>query len=184
MRSIALATASALMLLASSCFAAEGKKDEDTDFFGGGFGDASKIVINAADAKKVVAPMRVREDKEAAKGKYLDTPDSPPGGKKIKGGHAEFEFEVKEAGIYCLHLRGWWPDACGDSVYASIDGKTRFRLTGPTMKCWKWVTAKNKLFKLSEGKHALKVANCEDGARFDQVLLTKDKDYVPVGVEE
>lgn len=183
MRFITRATAWALVLLAGSCFAAEGKKEADDGFFGG-FEDATKIVINAADAKKVVAPMRMREDPKAAKGKYLDTPDSPPGGKKIKGGHAEFEFEIKAEGIYLLHLRGWWPDACGDTVYIHLDEKTRFRLGGPTQKCWKWVTPRNKLFNLTKGKHALKVANSEDGARFDQIVLTKDKEYVPVEIEE
>ena len=181
MRFITRATAWALVLLTGSCFAAEGKKEADDGFFGG-FEDATKIVINAADAKKVVAPMRMREDPKAAKGKYLDTPDSPPGGKKIKGGHAEFEFDVKEEGKYYLHVRVWWPDACGNTLLAFVDGK-RKTVTSPTTKHWRWVKVEH-LFRLGAGKHKLKVANGEDGARFDQVLLTTDKRYVAVDIEE
>ena len=183
MRFIALATASVLMLLASPGFAAEGKKDAGDDFFGG-FEDTTKIIINAADAKKVVAPMRIREDKKAAKGKCLDTPDSGQKKKKITDGHAEFEFEVKESGKYVLHIRALWPDACGNTLVVFVDKERKKSVTDPTTKHWHWVKAMRRVYKLAAGKHKLKVANGEDGAAFDQVLLTTDKEYVPQGIEE
>lgn len=156
----------------------------EDDFFGG-FGDKGKIIIYASAAKKVVAPMRFGTDPKAAKGKYLEIPDSPPGGEKLKTGHAFIDFEVKEKGDYCLHLRAWWPDACGNSMYVSVDdSKKKVWIEDATVKHWHWVKARRKTFLLDKGKHTIKVMNREDGARFDQILLTTDKEYVPQGTEE
>jgi len=153
------------------------------DFFGGG-DDTGKIVINAADAKKVVPPMRMVDDATAAKGKRLEIPDSAKGAPKIKGGEAQFEFVVKEDGKYYLHMRAFWPDACANSMYVEVAGKPKKKIEDSTVEHWHWVPLKMAVFKLKKGKTTLVVKNREDGARFDQVLLTTDKDAVPVGIEE
>lgn len=106
----------------------------------------------------------------------------------ISSGHALFEFKVKEPGKYYLYLRAWWPDACGNSFFVFLNGK-KVWLEDQTMGHWHWVKARSKVFKLAKGKQTLKVACREDGARFDQVLLTKkgekgEEAYVPVGIEE
>ena len=178
MKSAVWVAAVAVFAAASVPLAAE------EDFFGGG-GDTSKIVISAADAKTVAPPMRYGQDADAAKGRYLEIPDSGKGGTKVKAGvgHAEFGFEAKEAGRYYLHVRAWWPDACGNSVDVSINGKTK-TVTDSTTKNWHWVKLPMQRFKIKKGRNTLRVINREDGARFDQVLLTTDDSLVPIGVEE
>ena len=173
-----------IALAAASTFAAEKEKKDDDVF--GGFEDTGRIVINAASAKKVVPPMRWGKDAKAAKGKFLEIPDSGKGGAKVKEGqgHAVFEFEAKEEAKYYLHVRVWWTDGCGNSINVAVDGKKNVRIEDPTYKHWHWVKAKRKVIKLGKGKHTLKVSNREDGARFDQILLTNDKEYVPQGIEE
>ena len=174
----------AIALAAASTFAAEkGKKDDDVF---GGFEDTGRIVINAASAKKIAAPMRWGKDAAAVKGKFLEIPDSGKTGAKVKEGqgHAIFEFEAKEDGKYYVHMRVWWTDACGNSIHVAVDDKKPIRIQDSTYKHWHWVKAKRKVIKLTKGKHALKVSNREDGARFDQVLLINDKEYVPQGIEE
>jgi len=47
---------------------------------------------------------------------------------------------------------------------------------------WHWV--KGMKVTLAAGTHELKVLNREDGAKLDQILLSRNEQYVPVGVEE
>ena len=106
----------------------------------------------------------------------------------ISQGHAAFEFEVKDAGKYFLHVRVWWPDACGNSLFVFVGGK-KVWIEDQTMGHWHWVKARGKVFKLVQGKQTLKVACREDGARFDQVLMLKkppkgEEPCVPVGIED
>ena len=166
------------LLLGGGLYAADG------GFWGGGFGEDPMIVINAVDAKKVVAPMRFLEDPTAAKGKCLEIPDSGAGGKKIPTGvgHAEFEFNVDKSDTYVLYIRAWWPDGCGNSVLVSIDGKKAKPIEDSTNKIWHWVKLRLKKYKLDKGKHTVVVTNREDGARFDQIVLTTEAASQPVGI--
>ena len=149
----------------------------------GGFEDTGRIVINAASAKKVVAPMRWGKDEKAAKGKFLEIPDSGKGGTKVKEGHghAIFEFEAKEEGKYYIHVRVWWADGCGNSINVAVDGKKSIRIEDPTYKHWHWV--KGPRLQLTEGWHWIRFQNREDGAKLDQFLLTTSSRYVPVRKE-
>ncbi len=167
------------LVMAAACAVASAADD----FFGGG-DEAGKIIINAADAKRVVPPMRFGADAKAAKGKFLEIPDSPKGGPKIHGGQAEFVAQVKEDGKYVLFLRVWWPDACGNSFNVVVGKKAPKCVTDSTVRHWHWVKLPHQIFKLKKGAVKIVVRNREDGARFDQILLTTDREYVPVGIEE
>ena len=173
----------------------EHRREAAHDFFGG-FDDTSKIVIDAASAKQVVAPMRLSSDAKAAKGKSLEVPGSGFRRGAAPEGHAVFEFDVTEDGTYWLHVRAYWPgpadlpnrataaDRPRSIVFVSLDGGKRVRFGGRTMAHRYWVKVRKGLFRLRKGKHTLKIAILGHGVRLDQILLTTDKDYVPVSIEK
>ena len=187
----------AALCLPASLGAAQGEyRGEATHDFWGGFGVAGKIVLDAASAKEVVAPMRLRTDSKAAKGKSLEVLGPGPQRETTTGGHAILELDVKEKGEYSLYVRAHWPGpaslpnrACSADelrkvVFLTLDDGKCFRLGGRTTGRWYWVRARQKRFPLLKGKHTLKIAILGDGVRLDQILFTRDRDYVPVGIEK
>ncbi len=69
----------------------------------------------------------------------------------------------------------------------SVDGNRSFSFgQDGTFKCWHWVKGPRRLkqLELKKGVHTLKLMNREDGVRVDQILLTTDRRYVPVGTEQ
>jgi hypothetical protein len=157
---------------------------------------SGKIVIEAENAGEVVPHfvLKSTKDKEVSGGKYLEIPDESCGKKKEDvRGYATYTLDVKETGAYYLWLRIWWLDSCANSVWAQIDGQPaasgdeKGLMIGEdgTYKRWGWRDPKgaNSKFKLTAGKHKLTLSVREDGARFDQILLTKDE-TVPVRIEK
>ena len=53
-------------------------------------------------------------------------------------------------------------------------------------KNWHWVKAPRRIkdLRMGAGQQKLTIQNREDGVRIDQILLTRDRRFVPVGVEE
>ena len=161
------------------------------------FDEPERILINIADAAKVEAPMRLVDDSNVAKGKYLWAPEGP-GHKELHKqgqGSATYEFEVKTRGKYAFWGRGHWCCGCGNSLFIQFDDRGQQYLFADdgTYGVWHWVRyggTGDKTFRFREGKHTLKITNREDGAKIDQVLLLledsqdKEEQYVPVGIEE
>ncbi|MBM4044790.1 MAG: hypothetical protein FJ279_06740 [Planctomycetes bacterium] len=144
-----------------------------------------RILINAADAVKVDPPMVMVDDKTAAKGKHIWAPEGPDDKEISIGGSATFKFDAAEPGDYILWVRANWHCSCGNSVNVAIDGAEPTAVgEDGTYQRWHWVKKIGKTFKLTQGAHTMVVGNREDGAKFDQVLLTKDKDYIPVDIEQ
>jgi len=169
----------------------ENRKEVVHDFFKG-FEDSSKIVIDATSVKEIVAPMRLETDRRAAKGKSLQVPSSSLRRGATPEGCALFEFDVKEEGKYCLHVRAHWPglpnrataaDRARSAAFVSLDGGQRLRVRGLTRAHRLWVKVR-RVFLLRKGKHTLKIAILGRGVRLDQILLTTDKEYVPQGIEK
>lgn len=102
-------------------------------------------------------------------------------------GEARYAFEVKSDGSHYMWCRVWWLDSCGNSFAVSIDGARPFTFgQDGTYRRWHWMKAPPRLtqLKLSKGRHTLRISNREDGIRLDQILFTKDRRYVPVGIED
>ncbi|MDT8391468.1 MAG: hypothetical protein RRC34_13270 [Lentisphaeria bacterium] len=156
------------------------------------------VLINAADAQKITAPMRLVKlndtDTEkpakpvagAADETYLEIPQGA-GKPPEAAGDASFSFTVDKKGTYYLWARVWWTDGCGNSIGVSIDDGKAFILgQDATYKQWHWVKVKGRLSQLNldAGDHVLTLSNREDGVAIDQILLTRNTRYVPVGIEK
>ncbi len=141
----------------------------------------AKICFEAEYAKSVDAPMRVikKSNKNWSGEGYLEVP--PEAGKK--GGDAAYTISVAQAGSYSVWARTFWQDGCGNSVGVQVDDYSPATLgQDGTYNRWHWVNAKGAKYKLSAGKHTVKLLNREDGIMVDQVFLTTDDEYVPEGI--
>lgn len=159
-------------------------------------GDA--ICLDAADPATLEAPVEVtavtnapaefREKiaKGLSGGRYLEIAQGKGYPPSVTAGVATYTFTIKQAGDYVLWLRAWWIDECGNSFSIHVDEAKPFIFgEDSTFKTWHWVRAPLRLkqLTLTPGTHVLTVRNREDGVALNQILLTPDKNYVPVDIE-
>jgi len=161
---------------------------------------ADTLCFEAESAHEIILPFKITQASEdtcktnktllkgASGNAYLEIPEGTGAKKdKDKTGVATFTFEITHPGDYMLWCRVWWADECGNSVMVSIDNAKPFTLgQDTTYRTWHWIKPEVKLSQLhlEKGQHTLKLLEREDGIAIDQILLTSDMGYVPVGIEE
>jgi len=136
------------------------------------------IWIEAEDANFVSSEMMIGLDNKASKGKYIYAPDiSDPEDE----GYMEYQIDILTPGIYKIWARCYWPDGAANSFFVSTDEESEVILgNDQTFNFWHWVPGP--LYRLSTGKHILKIRDREDGSRLDKILLTDNTVYVPTGM--
>ena len=154
--------------------------------------DAVAVTGNRKDKIRLVA------DEDASGGKCYEIPDKV--GKPEDGKYCSwlYRFTVKKAGFYTFWCRRKWLDACGDTLAVRFDRereprdvkKTEFLFGGSDSKPVRWAwspvheNGNPRQFFLTAGAHVVEILNREDGPRFDVILLTADRDYVPQGLDD
>ncbi len=98
----------------------------------------------------------------------------------------EYNIDFTTPGTYNVWLRGYAPNATGDSVYVSLDGQTPTTLTGLSPQQWSWanstLSGQRVAFEVTEAReHTLFLWMREDGLRLDRLVLTLDDNYTPAG---
>jgi len=139
--------------------------------------------------QKVDEPYKDIKGRPSSKG-YLYIPDkvNPKDKDNVPlpdpPGKVVFEINVPKAGQYNLWIRRWWMDSCGNSVFVMVEGSPTKHVFGEeaTYQYWYWSKLKNETLSLKAGVNRLVLLNREDGIRLDQVCLTTDDRYTPVGV--
>jgi hypothetical protein len=166
--------------------------------------DYEFIRIEAEKAEKIEGEiMRVVDDAEASGGKCIEIPDKAgtpwaKDGTPVKMARAVYRFAVKKPGNYTFWCRRKWFDQCGDTFALRFDRegqprneKTEFLFGADDSSKpprWGWTPVREngnpRQFFLDAGPHVMEIVNREDGPRFDVLLLTNDRDFVPVGLED
>ena len=161
--------------------------------------DFERVRIEAEDALKIEGKlMRIAEDKDASGGRCIEIPDKAGTPEDGKFARAVYKLKIAKPGLYTFWCRRKWLDGCGDTFAVRFDSegkprdllKTEFLFGGSDSKPvrWAWspvfVKGKPRQFFLDRGEHVMEILNREDGPRFDVILLTNDRDYVPQGLEE
>lgn len=169
--------------------------------------DFEFIRLEAESAEKVEGEiMRIVADAGASGGKCIEIPDKAGDCQAKKDVPAKFaralyRFTIKKPGDYTFWCRRKWHDSCGDTLAVRFDREGQPRTLEPPQEYlfggsdskpvrWAWspVFVKGKgtprQFFLDAGEHVLEILNREDGPRYDVILLTNDRDYVPVGMED
>ncbi len=135
--------------------------------------------VAGASAEKYIEIPQASVTNVPAKTEAKVTPPLP--------GKVSYDIQASDSGPHQLWCRVWWLDTCGNSVSIGVDGQRAFSFgQDRTFKRWHWVKAPARLkqLTLSEGTHSIVISAREDGIRVDQILLTDDEDYVPVGIED
>lgn len=136
------------------------------------------LVIDLSAATDVKPPFALKQDAEAAKGIKLVLPEGA--GSAQHKGSASLKLEVKEPGDYFLWARVYWNDSCGNSVLLRIINTGASLVTEDSLYgTWHWVKAGR--VALSPGEHAVVLLEREDGIALDQLLLTRDPNFLPLG---
>ena len=158
-----------------------------------------RVTVEAEAAVEVSAPIvLVRKESPPANVKfaagasgdaYLAIPQGVGNPPDNPNGSATLKIDIPADDNYTLWCRVWWLDECGNSFTIKIDDETPFLFgEDATFKTWHWVrypvarTAKP--LYLTKGTHQITFLNREDGVCLDQVILSADKRFVPVGVEK
>jgi hypothetical protein len=100
-----------------------------------------------------------------------------------------FTFQTSLTGTYYVWVRGYAPNAAGDSLYIGLDGQPvngDNRLTGFAPRTWDWANetmgGSTAVLEINEaGVHTLHLWIREDGLQIDRILLTRDETYRPIG---
>jgi len=146
------------------------------------YADDARIVFEA-ESGMVKAPMAVIESGDCSGGKYVLAPEGPEHKEISIGGDVTCAFEVKTPGEYTLWLRVHFNGACGNSLGLLLDGVELGVVEDAVFEKWHWTPLRGQRPNLAAGAHTLVIANREDGASCDQVLLTRDPDLRPTGIE-
>ncbi|MDD5705578.1 MAG: hypothetical protein PHR35_06605 [Kiritimatiellae bacterium] len=161
-------------------------------------GAPSAVVFEAETAAGCEAPMVIAAATNAsasadfiagASGEsYLEIPEKAGNPPKLEAGMARFEVDLPAHGDYILWARVYWEGECSNSFSVQIDGGAPFCFgENATYRAWHWVKYPvSRLavpIRLKQGRHTLLFRNREDGVRLDQVALSANKRFVPVGIE-
>lgn len=151
----------------------------------GGGALVSHLAFEAEDAQ-LMLPMRVMKQWAASKGEMINSP-------RESAGAATFVFEITVPGTYVVWCRVLSPQAKGDSFYVSVDGMGEDiydTSEGSWSGVWQWtrvnaraggwpLTVNPRLFVLSAGRHWLTFRAREPYTCLDQVIITRDLNFVP-----
>ncbi|MBN2531963.1 MAG: cellulase family glycosylhydrolase [Spirochaetales bacterium] len=102
-------------------------------------------------------------------------------GSAPQDGHMAYTFTISQSGEYRVWTRVKTPNTGDDSFWVKMDSGawTKWDNIGPFPE-WEWDSAGD--YTLSSGTHTLTFAYCEDGAKFDKLLITGDFLYTPSGL--
>lgn len=102
----------------------------------------------------------------------------------------QYTLNFTTTGTYYVWLRGYAPNAAGDSLYLALDDQPIVTLTGFAPGAWTWTneritdsfngtSAVATLTITGPGLHTLRLWQREDGLRLDRIILTTDSNYNP-----
>ncbi|MFA4985045.1 MAG: hypothetical protein WC712_00535 [Candidatus Brocadiia bacterium] len=140
----------------------------------------NRIVFNAIDFETKEGPVELLEETGMAAGKCIFVPDTVLGKPVKLLVKLHYKFKVEKAGEYKVWIRHWWQDECGNSLLLVFDdGPELLFGEDGTVSRWRWPPALRDTVQLKEGEHTLTIIPREDGLKFDQIMLTTDKEDYP-----
>lgn len=157
---------------------------------------AERLIFESENADRIEAPLR-RVEKDAprdghafledASGEaYLQIPQGSGNPPKVPEGKAVYTLEVGESGRYVLWCRVYWEDECGNSLNVQLEDGPVFAIGQDAVyKRWHWVRSPPRLplLRLEPGTYRLTLGNREDGVAVDQVALSNERRFVPMGIQ-
>lgn len=108
---------------------------------------------------------------------------APSAEKKAFGGSAEFAIELPKAQQVSIWFRTRWGGTCANS-FELVAPAGPLQLIGEdgTYGAWHWV--KGSRLPLAAGKNVFVMKPREPDVQIDQIVVTADEGFVPMGVEQ
>ena len=144
---------------------------KDQNYVSQAQGSGNQTTIEAEDGD-LYSPMRSSTDSNASSGEYIWVTSG-------NGGYAEYSFHIPEAGTYYIWGRVKGTTTGYNSFYFSVDNGNHVTWNLPVSSKWGWDQAASAYF--SAGQHTIKIEQREYRAQLDQLIITKDQNYVPNG---
>ncbi len=148
-----------------------------------------------AEAGTIQAPLAVRNNAEAARGKYLTYPAG-----NNQDAKATYSFEIAQAGTYIIWTRsrknqtpaGSWMvsvDGGADQIYDVFQGQINEQWTWNRLSGRGTGTAENpqfnpRQFNFAAGRHTIEFKARYEETWLDKILITSDLNFVPSGLED
>jgi len=143
------------------------------------------IVVEAEDATEVSAPMSVSELDEVSGGKAVTIPrEKDPENPSKPEASLRYTVNLPEAAEAHIWCRVYFHSECENSFIAKLPGAPPSTVGDSTYNHWHWVKMRGPAVELDSGASEIVIEGREYGAWIDQLLLTSDADYVPVGIEQ
>ena len=152
------------------------------------------LVLEAEDQVAIALPMAIEDDATAAKGKCVSIPLAVGAARDPKAkeeapvkegkGSVSLRFTVPAATTAQVWFRVRWKGVCSNSLIAVFAGQPPLTVgQDQTYDQWHWVKLDGPGLKLAAGEQTVVLREREDGIAVDQVLLTSDRDFVPMDIE-
>lgn len=139
------------------------------------------LVIEAESMSGLTAPMALAEESDTAGGQCVRIPAGLKGATPT--GRIETSFNMPAEGEVKVWYRVHWNGTCANSLTMSVAGMPEY-IVGEdgTYGAWHWVHTP--VIPLPQGEHTLVIGQREEDVAIDQILITQDLEYFPMGIEE
>lgn len=143
-------------------------------------GSSFHHVLEAEQLDSIVAPMVVERVSTASRERCLRI---PPGQPKTapKSGQATMTISTTESSTAYLWFRVYWTGSCSNSLQVDAPRRPPTVVEDSTYHVWHWLRMPP--VSLSTGLNTITIRQREPGIGLDQVLLTSDKEMIPMGIE-
>ena len=111
-------------------------------------------------------------------GQYMHTPNGS--GTDASANYITYDLDVTNGGAFYLWLLSTGPDSGSDSFWVALDTGADTQVTTGANGAWEWKKLSGALT-IPDGRHTLFIRVREDGARVDQIYLSKSS-TAPSGV--
>jgi hypothetical protein len=111
-------------------------------------------------------------------GQYAHTPNGS--GTDAQASYLSYDLDITNGGTFYLWLLSTGPDSGSDSFWVSLDAGVNTQVSTGANGAWEWKKMSGSL-SIPSGQHTLFVRVREDGARVDQIYLSKSS-AAPSGV--
>lgn len=142
-----------------------------------------RLLVSAADLGTLTSPMTVEARADAADGKCMYIPLNPD--EAAPKGHLTFDVELTEAKPVKFWIRAYWAGSCSNSIVLEVPGSgIPEQIIGEDGTYGEWHWLPGPTLPLEAGKTTIQLTQRQTDIRIDQILVTSNARYIPVGIEK
>ena len=139
-------------------------------------------VIEVEAAQNLSGSMTIADDPDVGGGKFVYVPARDKNAEPT--GRLEFTLDVPVQGEAYFWFRTLWKSECNNSVFLQVPGRPRIEVgEDGNYKRWHWVRVPGTV-PLEDGSQKIVITEREDDVGIDQIVVTTNKRFVPVEIEE